>query len=151
MTALLRTLRPLALGCALVFGPHAHAQSAPAAPYKVVVNATNQASQLSRDQISRLFLKKHTMWSDGTTVLLVDQAESSPVRRAFTAAVHRREVMSVKRYWQQMIFSGRAVPPPERRSDAAVLEFVRMHDTAIGYVSANAPLDDRVKVVEITP
>jgi hypothetical protein len=48
------------------------------------------------------------------------------------------------------MFSGRAVPPPQRTTDRAVNTFVREDGLAIGYVSPGAA-EPGVKVVRITP
>jgi hypothetical protein len=46
----------------------------------------------------------------------------------------------VRSYWQQRIFSGRDVPPPELDSDDAVIGFVSKYAGAVGYVSGAAKL-----------
>jgi ABC-type phosphate transport system substrate-binding protein len=107
--------------------------------FKVIVHPSNASKTLSRDQVSRLFLKKQTSWSGGGNVAPADLAESSPVRAAFSKAVHHKSVAEVKSYWQQQIFSGRAVPPPEKANDAAVVKFVESTPGSIGYVAADAP------------
>jgi hypothetical protein len=61
-----------------------------------------------------------------------------------------KSVSSIKAYWQQQIFSGRDVPPPEKQSEAEVLEFVRSNATAIGYVSPVAVLPRGVRVLTVT-
>ena len=116
--------------------------------YKVVANSANPTSSVSRDQLSGLFLKK-APWPNGQSVQPIDLAEDSPVRRAFTSAVHGRPVSAVKAYWQQKVFSGRDVPPPEKASDAAVLAYVEANPGAIGYVSAAAPIGHGVKEVTV--
>jgi ABC-type phosphate transport system substrate-binding protein len=57
---------------------------------------------------------------------------------------------AIDQYWTQSVFSGRAVPPPEKRSDADVVAFVRENPGAIGYVSQGASIDGvkRVTVKE---
>ena len=127
-----------------------HAQSASSPSYKLIVNASNPVSSLSREEASRLFLKKITMWKNAKPVLIVDQKTSSSVRETFTKDVHGRQVSSVTSYWQQMIFSGRAVPPAEKSSDADVAAYVAANETAIGYVAAEADLPAGVKVVAVT-
>jgi ABC-type phosphate transport system substrate-binding protein len=107
-------------------------------PFHVVVNEENPLSSLSHDQLSDLFLKKNSTWSDGSLVLPVDQRETSHVRERFTREVHHKSTAGVRAYWQQRIFSGRDVPPPEKDGDAEVIAFVRKHPNAIGYVSAAA-------------
>ncbi len=108
--------------------------------YVVVVNTANSAPTLSKSQAAELFLKKVTKWPDGRTAAPVDQVKSSPVRDAFSRAVLSRPVSAVGAYWQQMIFSGKDVPPPEKAGDAEVLAFVKANAGAIGYVSDTADL-----------
>ena len=62
--------------------------------------------------------------------------------------VLRRSPEAVRNYWQQRIFTGRGVPPPELASDEAVLAYVREHRGAVGYVSAAAETSS-VKVLEL--
>ena len=123
------------------------AAEAPAAPaFKVVVNSANGASSMTRDEVARLFLKKTTTWPGGAQpVQPVDQSRESAVRKAFTKAVLGRDVATVESFWQQAIFSGRAVPPVEKGSDADVLSFVRSNPNAVGYVSGGADLGASVK------
>lgn len=120
----------------------------PAPGFVVVVHSSNAASSVPKDQLSRLFLKRTTRWADGTTALPVDLPEPSPVRQSFSRAVHGRDVAAIRSYWQQQIFAGRAVPPPELQSDAAVLRFVAQNPGAVGYVSKGTPTSD-VKVVTV--
>ena len=128
----------------------ARAQGGDGGAYKLVVNAANPVSSLTREEASRLFLKKVTMWKNAKPVLIVDQRPSSPVRETFTKEIHGRQVSSVTSYWQQMIFSGRAVPPAEKGSDAEVAAFIASNPAAIGYVAAGADLPAGVKVIALT-
>ena len=64
------------------------------------------------------------------------------------ARVLRRSVAAVRSYWQQRIFSGRGVPPPELDDDAAVVRYVLKYPGAIGYVTEGTPLEG-AKVVTI--
>ena len=106
---------------------------------RVVVNENNRVSSFSREELSELFLKKTTVWPDGTVVLPVDQFEDSETRAAFNRDIHGKSGGAVRAYWQQRIFSGRDVPPPEKDSDAAVIAFVRRNRGGIGYVMSPAP------------
>src|SRR5688572_31263240 len=80
--------------------------------YWVVVHPDNPSITLRRDEVSRLFLKKTTRWSDGSTAAPVDLVESAPAREAFSRDVHRRPASAIKKYWQRMVFSGQSAPPP---------------------------------------
>jgi hypothetical protein len=60
------------------------------------------------------------------------------------------DVPSVKGFWQEIVFSGKGDPPPERASDGEVVAFVKTHPNALGYVGNSARLDG-VKVILVTP
>ncbi len=138
----------LALSLGTVAGaPRLEAQSAQ--PFVVVVHESNPVTSISRDELSRIFLKKITVWRTKRPVTVVDQRESSKVREQFTRSVHHREVSSVASFWQQQIFAGRAVPPAQRTSDADVMSFVANNPDAIGYVSAGAALAPGLKTVVV--
>jgi ABC-type phosphate transport system substrate-binding protein len=122
------------LGLVAVLLPAASA----AGDYVVVVNASNSTSTLARADAARLFLRSKTQWPSGEHVKPVDLAKGSPVRTAFTKEVLGRSIGAIEQYWTQSVFSGRAVPPPEKRSDAEVVAYVRETPGAIGYVSAGA-------------
>jgi ABC-type phosphate transport system substrate-binding protein len=121
----------------------------PAPPFIVIVNAANPVATLPRDVAARLFLKKKGNWDSGERVAPVDQLETGPLRKAFSSRVLGRDVDSIKSYWQELIFSGRAVPPVEKATDADVVAFVGANAGAIGYVSASSALPASVKSVAI--
>ena len=106
--------------------------------YKIVVNTSNPESSLSKTEVSRLFLKKATAWADGVKALPVDLARTSSTRRAFSQGVHGKSPNAVAAYWQTQVFSGRALPPLVKNSNAEVLAYVKAQRGAIGYVSAGA-------------
>jgi ABC-type phosphate transport system substrate-binding protein len=138
------------MSLALVAGALAAPLQAQEKDFVVIVNAFNPFVTIRADELSRLFLKKSTAWSNGQSAQPVDQTDGSSLRRRFTARVLNKDTASLKSYWQQMIFSGKAVPPPALDSDAAVLEFVRQHPYAVGYVSAATPLAGEVRVLAVT-
>jgi hypothetical protein len=100
--------------------------------------------------VSQFFLKKATRWESGAIALPVDLPADSPVREAFSRRVLSKSVSSIKAYWQQQIFSGRDVPPPEQKTEAEALEFVRSNAAAIAYVSPVAVLPRGVRVLTMT-
>lgn len=144
-----RTLRLgtlVALAGLVLAGGGATAQQA--ADFRVVVHPDNPVDALTADELSEMFLKRSTRWSDDTPVRPVDQPSHAPVREAFSRAVHERAAKAIVAHWQQQIFSGRAVPPLELASDELVVSYVTVNPGAIGYVSRGANLRG-VKVVEI--
>jgi hypothetical protein len=114
----------------------------------VVVNARNPSSSVDREFLSDAFLKRTTRWSNGVAIRPADQRPDAPVRHAFSKVVLKRSVAAVRNYWQQRIFSGKDIPPPELESDAAVMHYVAKYEGGVGYVSSTATLEG-VKVVSI--
>jgi ABC-type phosphate transport system substrate-binding protein len=124
--------------CTTVFGQQ---RSASPPPYQVIVHPRNTAVSVERKFLEDAFLKKISAWPNDDVIRPADLAPDSPVRRAFTRDVLNRSVEAVKGYWQQRIFSGRDVPPPEFQGDAEVVQFVLKHEGGVGYVSGTASVD----------
>ncbi len=135
------------LCCAWIFPHSSSAQES--LGFVIVVNSANPSDEIDRKLAGKLFLRQVKSWSHGVDVAPVDQDPKSEVREAFTRKVHGKKVSSIKSYWQRMIFSGRAAPPPELDSDASVLDFVRGDPGGIGYVLPGADLGDGVKTLKL--
>lgn len=120
----------------------------PDAPAKVIVNATNPVTSLTRERVSKMFLKKQPRWDDGRAVRPVEPADRR-LQEAFAQAFHGKSRKAVDQYWRELIFSGRETPPEEKAKEAAVVAAVAEDPAAIGYVE-QAPTDPNVKVVPVT-
>jgi ABC-type phosphate transport system substrate-binding protein len=116
--------------------------------FRVIVHPSNPVTSLDRKFVASAFLKKATRWDDGSVIRPVDQKPRSPTRRRFSGSVLKRSVAAVRNYWRQIVFTGRGVPPTVLDSDKKVIEYVRRHRHAIGYVSAAAELAG-VKVARV--
>ncbi len=117
--------------------------------YVVVVNGSNPKSEIRIADLARLFLKTTRRWDNGVPVAPVDQALDSPARARFSNDVLGKTPAQLHEHWLRETFSGREIPPPVRGSDAAVLEYVRGNEGAIGYVSATASLPSGVKALTV--
>jgi hypothetical protein len=116
--------------------------------FRVIVHQECRTSKAPRRFVANLFLKEATRWEDGQAARPVDLKPDNALRRRFSEAVLNRSVSAVKSYWQQRIFSGRGIPPPELESEQAVLEYVATHRGAVGYVSPAADTS-KVKVLRV--
>ncbi|MEO8905046.1 MAG: hypothetical protein ABI488_21535 [Polyangiaceae bacterium] len=133
------------LACLLLARGTARAEPVP--EFRVIVHPENPASELSREFLADAFLKRTTRWSNGEALRPVDQRSTSVVRHKFSDSVLHRSVAAVKNYWQQRIFSGRDLPPPELESDESVVAYVVHHRGAVGYVSGSAKLGNAKPVL----
>lgn len=139
-------LLPLAFVALALMVP-SRAPSAPSA-YVVIIHPDNPMQSLDRRELSDLFLKRVTIWPNDEAVRPIDQLSTSEVRRSFVTDVLKRSVSAVRSYWQQILFSGRGLPPPELESDEAVIEYVLRYRGAVGYVSPHAQLGE-AKVLRV--
>ena len=131
----------LALGLVLGFGASVRvADASDAAELKIIIHPSNSARAVDKGFLSDAFLKKVTRWPSGETIRPLDQRPDTAVRRSFSRGILKRTVAAVRSYWQQRIFSGRDVPPPELDSDASVIAYVERTPGAVGYVSGDAKL-----------
>ena len=88
------------------------------------------------------------MWSGGDTIRPIDLATKFPVREQFVRRVLKKTPAQLKTYWNQQIFSGKGVPPPEAGSPNDVLSYVLAHPGAIGYVPVDVESRE-AKVIEV--
>ena len=138
-----RSSAALTFAATLVLATSASAQEG----YRIIVNASNPTSALTKAQVSNLFLRKTVSWEDGRPVATVDQANAA-VREAFAREVLGMPATSAFAQAQQAAAAGRGEPPVSVASDREVLAFVRLKPGAIGYVSTSAQLSG-VKVITL--
>jgi ABC-type phosphate transport system substrate-binding protein len=131
---------PLALAAAILSSGGSLRARTPPADYEMIVQADRPDDAADRVFLADAFLKKVTTWPDGELIRPVDQVAGSPPRKSFTADVLRRSVEAVKSYWQQRIFAGRDVPPPELDGNDDVVAYVAKHPGAVGYVAPGTVL-----------
>lgn len=112
----------------------------PKSGYRIICHPSNPMTAADRDFVEDVFLKKVSVWPTGEVARPVDLIPSSQVRRQFSDDVLGRPLDAVRNYWQQRIFSGADIPPPELKSDDDVVRYVLNEPGALGYVSATAAL-----------
>ncbi|HVH44955.1 MAG TPA: hypothetical protein VM925_21525 [Labilithrix sp.] len=147
MRAFFNAARILLFAIIAVVVPHGAVSADAPAPFVVIVHPNNPHHTLDRAFVADAFLKKTTRWPGGEVIKPVDLPTDSSARERFSQDVLKRSVSAVKSYWQQIIFSGRDVPPPELSSDEVVVQYVLTHNGAIGYVSGTAHLGNARPVV----
>ena len=143
-----RKLTSIVLAAAAVLGAalSLHAENA---GMRVIVNAANSLNSMTRDEVSKMYLGKSTKWPDGTSAMPVDLAGKTPTRRLFSTEVLKKEIEAVESLWQQLIFSGKAIPPPTKPTEAEVVAYVKANPGAIGYVSYATDLAAGVKEFQL--
>ena len=116
----------------------------------VVVSAKSPIMNLTRDEVSDIFLGKTTHFRNGEPAVPINQVEGSSARGEFFATFVGKSAAQIKAYWSKMIFTGRGQPPKEATNSTEVKTFIASHSDAIGYIDSDA-LDGSVKAITISP
>ncbi len=120
---------------------HAAAKERETSDFRVIINLDNPTARVDATFLRDAFLKKRRSWPDGTNIRPADLTERSSVRHVFSEKVLGRAVTAVRIYWRQRVFAGRGVPPPEFARESEIVEYVRRHDGAVGYISVTHPVE----------
>ena len=132
----------------LVYAMFASASVSSQRRFKIIVHPENRVDTISREFLRNAYLKKATVWSHGGTIRPIDLRTELPVRDQFTREVIKKTPAQLKTYWNQQIFSGKGVPPPEADSAAAAISYVLANPGAVGYLPADVDAG-KAKVVGI--
>ena len=116
--------------------------------FVVIVNPQSPVDSIDRDFLSDAYLKKTTEWGSGETIRPIDLTAKYAARDRFTEQVVRKTPAQLKTYWNQQIFSGKGVPPPEAEAPGDVIEYVLANKGAVGYIPADIDAG-KAKVIRI--
>lgn len=104
---------------------------------KIVANPGIGASEISRDDLNRIFLMtKTSLQGTGHVEPVLENA--GPVYKMFLKEYIGRTDAALMTYYRSLVFTGKASVPKAFSSDAELIEYVAKTKGAIGYVSANA-------------
>jgi ABC-type phosphate transport system substrate-binding protein len=103
--------------------------------FQIIVHPDNPAQRVSHRFVADAFLKRTVRWPHGELLAPVDLTPKSGLRAEFSEQVLGKPLTALRMHWQQIIFTGRGLPPPELGTEAAVVQYVLRERGALGYVS----------------
>ncbi|HEY1556020.1 MAG TPA: hypothetical protein VGF94_14380 [Kofleriaceae bacterium] len=106
--------------------------------YEIIVNPAVDVSEIDRDTLRDIYLKKVNEL-DGHDTHPIGLASKFPAAERFIHDVLRKTPSQLKSYWNQQIFSGKGVPPPDADSPSAAIDYVLDHEGGVGYLPAGTP------------
>jgi ABC-type phosphate transport system substrate-binding protein len=116
-------------------------------PVAIIVNSSNDISNLSVGDLQKIFLGEKSRWPNGKHIFLVMAAPGSPERAAVLKSVFKMSESDYAKYFLQAAFTGAiSAPPKDATSAAQVKELVAANPGAIGYVQQQ-DADSSVKVL----
>jgi ABC-type phosphate transport system substrate-binding protein len=119
-----------------------------AARVKVIVGQGTPVTQLEREELSRIYLGKKTLWKSGQRIAPAMLDDSSPPVEAFLKGTVAKTSSQFRAYWKRQLFSGGGAPPRTFVTSEQVAEFVARQPGAIGIVESSFA-NEHVKPVHI--
>lgn len=107
------------------------------AELRVIANPNIKTDAISSDELKSLFLEERISLADGTHIEPVLR-KNGAMHEKFLRDYLGKNPDDLQRYYQSLVFSGRASMPEELGSDAEVVAYVARTRGAIGYVSSEA-------------
>jgi phosphate transport system substrate-binding protein len=121
----------------------------PAEAYAVVVHPATSVSEVSLDQLRRVFLGEQQFWSGGSRVVLFVQAPGTHARSVMLRRLYRMDETEFKRYWIAKTFRNDVAFGPKIVSSSALAR--RLTATIPGAVSVIplSAVDASVRVLRV--
>ncbi len=144
---LIRLILVLCMGL-LFFSPkspfigHVHADLFFIANKAVVVDS------VTKTQIKDIFLGIQVKWPDNSQVKAVTM-RNAPFHKEFAKSYTKKNPSQFKRYWKQMVFTGKGSFLKNVKSDDELIKYIGSTAGAIGYTSTKVELDD-IKIITIS-
>lgn len=136
-----RTTRLLVTAAVLALAPlRAHAD------IFVIVSADSPVRSITMAEAHDLSMGGSRHHPSGDFAMPFDQARNSPTRAVFYRLLTGLDMAQVNAHWARLMFSGQAMPPQPLPSEAAVIDVVRRHPGAIGYLERDL-VDKALRVV----
>jgi ABC-type phosphate transport system substrate-binding protein len=111
------------------------AAAAQVGPQPVVI-AHPSVGALNASTLQRLYTGR-AIEVDGRPVTVVNAPAGSPLRARFLESVLEMDDQKYIAYWIVRRHIGKGAPPPELKTAAEVIEFVRQTPGGIGYIAAS--------------
>jgi ABC-type phosphate transport system substrate-binding protein len=111
----------------------------------IIAHPSVDEASLTRTSVTDMYSLTTTMWSDRSSVIVVDLRSDLPVKKRFYNEIGKNAA-DLRKVWMRAVLSGEAKAPLVVESEDEVLEKVASTRGAIGYVSA-AKATGNVKVL----
>jgi len=102
--------------------------------FQVIVNEGIHYTMLSRQEISDFYLQM-VLWTGGAKAEPLVLPRDSAIHERFLRDVLNKSVSEFEGYWYKQAFQGDLNPPVTLNTDQEVIDYVKSHPTAIGYIS----------------
>jgi ABC-type phosphate transport system substrate-binding protein len=117
-----------------------------AADVVAVVSSASAITELSKAQVSEIFLGRVSRFPSGALAVPIDQEEGSHARDEFYFTYTGKSPAQLKAHWAKIVFTGRGQPPRSVPSSSDIKRLLAPNPQAIGYLERSA-VDSSVRVL----
>ncbi len=114
----------------------------------VIVHPSNALTEISVDDVKKIYLGKKKFFPGGSKVIPGDQPKGTQSRKFFYGGIIGKSETKLKSYWSRLIFTGKGAPPKVIGFDRIVKEWVARQPQAMGYIM-RSEADDTVKILDL--
>jgi len=111
----------------------------------VVGNSSFPEQNLTLEEIASIFLKKKRFIND-EKILVMNFEANNPARQCFEKNILQKSRASLERYWRKAYYQGKK-PPKVITSPEMLFSYLEYISPSIGYVDANATLENNVTIL----
>jgi ABC-type phosphate transport system substrate-binding protein len=104
-------------------------------------------SELTVDDVQKIFLGKKAFWQNGAKIVPVILEEQT-IQPAFLKEYVKKTPSAFSAYWNQLLFTGKGIPPRIFENKKELVRFIAVTQGAIGYVPPETDVRN-VKVLKI--
>jgi len=110
----------------------------------VIGNIQNSQQQLTALQVQDIYMGRTREFPNGKLAYPFDQTN---LRGEFYLKLTQRPVAQINAYWARLMFSGRTSPPTKLPDDQSIIEIVKKHEGAIGYINKENADESAVRIL----
>ena len=112
----------------------------------VIVNNQLDVDSISVADLNRIYLGKKKILA-GQNINRLASLENGEIHQLFLSTCLNRSHSSFINYWKRMVFTGKGLMPKVFKNEREIVDYVKKHKTAIGYISVNTPHDGVKSVI----
>ena len=118
--------------------------------YIVITHPSSQATNLTANELRRIFAARQQVWHSGGKITVVMQSHNSTAHSFFCRQYLNLFPYQIERLWNQLVYSGQADAPIISSDDQGTIDIVSKTPGAIAYVAASTNLPDNVKQIRVS-
>lgn len=113
----------------------------------IAIGGSEAPESIDRASLTKIFMGKKKRWGGGAKVQAVTLKRGAELD-IFLKRFLGKSNSEFTTYWKRMIFTGRGKPPKSFRSQEELVDFIKEHPGAVGFIDSETP-HEGIKVIKV--